>query len=140
MNPEEILSNIDNESVSPSKKPAKRANKTKKSKFLYAGFTAQEIMEYFDWGFMFPNAYLPELLGENDLRSRFERLKFEYIVLLVEKPTNSDYYYLEFDSNEIDVFLSTSQDGVFCSESPVPIHFVKKIICADAKSKNEFTR
>ena len=51
MKPELSLFNGENpEELIPKKKPLKRAAKAKLKQDIYACFTIQEIMEFFDWG------------------------------------------------------------------------------------------
>jgi hypothetical protein len=107
---------------------------------LYCAFSTQEIMEFFDWGFLFPVGYFYDLLGENDVVARFENIEKRYFTQFQKGLyDNNDRYLLEFDQSEIDIFLKQERD-IYYSELPIPVAFVKKVHCKDSEKQLIFQR
>ncbi|KAJ1498217.1 hypothetical protein HMI54_012869, partial [Coelomomyces lativittatus] len=75
----------------------------------------------------------------NDFKSRFEILPTSFVIQFDKELFEPGSYYLEFASNDIEPFLLI-KEGVYFSQTPIPVYFVNKIICSDEKKLATFNK
>ncbi|HEX2532855.1 MAG TPA: hypothetical protein VHK69_03910 [Chitinophagaceae bacterium] len=119
----------------------RRTNRPAAPALLYSSCSLQELMEFFEWGFVFPSGYLLELLSAQDISMRFPTIEERYFIPFHKERyvVRPGHYHLEWDHRQLVEFLEIGQE-VIHGLLPIPVHLIKRIYCSAEEDRRVFDR
>jgi hypothetical protein len=126
--------------VTEQKKERKRSNKILEPTSLYICFPIEQIMEFFDWGFLFPTGYFDNFLTENDINARFQKIERRFHLQFFKNLHEvKDQYYLEIDVQGLNILNKNETGCIYCL-TPMPVHYTRRIYCSSITDQDILKR